>query len=362
MNYHFKIKGVIGSWWGTTADDIDSFLSKYRDKDVDVAICSPGGDVAEGLEIYQAFKDHGKVHAHIVGMTASIATIIAMGAKTVDMVKGSLILIHNCSTAVMEWRMANKEELDNIIAKYKKQRNDLNTIDDLMASIYSEKSGKTIQDCLSKMKTAAWLTAEDAKNFGLVDEIRADEDAKLVAMTDNIFSNNIIKEFGLPALPEKTGINDNTIVDSEGNPTESFLAKTWQGLKEHFRNNQASKSIMKGKFLKVAALLGYEALENKDGFVSLSVEDMEKLDKHISGLEEKATQANADLEKVNNELSEVKGKIKDLEDKLEASEETIKNLKDAPGADSDTNPAEEPKIEVADNEAGMKLFNAVMSD
>ena len=277
MNYHFKIKGVIGSWWGTTADDIDSFLSKYRDKDVDVAICSPGGDVAEGLEIYQAFKDHGKVHAHIVGMTASIATIIAMGAKTVDMVKGSLILIHNCSTAVMEWRMANKEELDNIIAKYKKQRNDLNTIDDLMASIYSEKSGKTIQDCLAKMKTAAWLTAEDAKNFGLVDEIRADEDAKLVAMTDNIFSNNIIKEFGLPALPEKTGINENTIVDSEGNPTESFLAKTWQGLKEHFRNNQASKSIMKGKFLKVAALLGYEALENKDGFVSLSVEDMEEL-------------------------------------------------------------------------------------
>ena len=235
MNYHFKIKGVIGSWWGTTADDIDSFLSKYRDKDVDVAICSPGGDVAEGLEIYQAFKDHGKVHAHIVGMTASIATIIAMGAKTADMVKGSLILIHNCSTAVMEWRMANKEELDNIIAKYKKQRNDLNTIDDLMASIYSEKSGKTIQDCLAKMKTAAWLTAEDAKNFGLVDEIRADEDAKLVAMTDNIFSNNIIKEFGLPALPEKTGINENTIVDSEGNPTESFLAKTWQGLKEHFR-------------------------------------------------------------------------------------------------------------------------------
>lgn len=119
---------------------------------------------------------------------------------------------------------------------------------------------------------------------------------------------------------------------------------------------------MKGKFLKVAALLGYEALENKDGFVSLSVEDMEKLDKHISGLEEKATQANADLEKVNNELSEVKGKIKDLEDKLEASEETIKNLKDAPGADSDTNPAEEPEIEIADNEAGMKLFNAVMSD
>ena len=108
------------------------------------------------------------MHAHIIGMTASIATIIAMGAKTIDMVKGSLILIHNCSTAIMEWRMANKEELDAIIAKYKKQRNDLNTIDDLMASIYAERTGKSIDDCLAKMKTAAWITAEDAEKHSVL--------------------------------------------------------------------------------------------------------------------------------------------------------------------------------------------------
>lgn len=359
MIYHFKIKGVIGSWWGTTAEDIDHFLSKHKDKDVDVAICSPGGDVVEGLEIYQAFKDHGKVHAHIIGMTASIATIIAMGAKTIDMVKGSLILIHNCSTAIMEWRMANKEELDAIIAKYKKQRNDLNTIDDLMASIYAERTGKSIDDCLAKMKTAAWITAEDAKNFGLVDKIRNDEEAvKIVAMAENYFTDNIIKEFGLPALPDRKP--EKAFVDSEGNPTESFLAKTLQGLKELFHNKEANTIIMKEKFLKVAALLGYDGFENKDGFISLSVSDMEKLETHITALEGKVTKAESDLGTANEKTNGLQAKVDELNAKLEESAETIKNLKEAPGADADSNPAEEPTFEATDNNAGMKLFNSVM--
>ena len=351
MIYQFKIRGVVGSWWGTTADDIEYFLSRYKDKDVDVAICSPGGSVAEGLEIYQAFKDHGKVHVHIMGMTASIATVIAMGAKTVDMVKGSLILIHNSSTPVTEWRMANKEELDNIIAKYKKERNNLNTIDELMASIYAEKTGKTMQACLEKMKTAAWLTADEAKDFGLVDSIRTDEEgSKMVALADN-YLNNIIKEFGLPALPVRSDGVD-TVVDSEGNPTESFLAKTWQGLKERFRKQQATNKDMK-KFEKVAAVLGYPEIEENDGYVSLSADDVEKLDKHASDLEAKVAEADGKLKKADDELKELKEKIQNLE-------ETVENLKDAPGAQVDTNPSEEPVVEITDNEAGIKLFNALM--
>ena len=359
MKYHIKIRGVVGSWWGVMADDVEHFLNQYKDKEVDVAICSPGGSVAEGLEIYQAFKDHGKVHAHIVGMTASIATVIAMGAKTVDMVKGSLILIHNSSTPVLEWRMANKEELDSIIAKYKKERKNLNTIDDLMASIYAEKSGRPMQVCLEKMKEATWINADEAKAFGLIDSVRADEeDAKVVAMADNYF-NNIIKEFGLPALPVRTD-SGNAVADGEGNPTESFLAKTWQGLKEHFRNNQAAKKVMSKKFSKVAEILGYPGIEEKDGYVSLSVEDMEKLEKHASDMEGKLADTKAELGKAEGELSDVKAKVQELEDKVKDCEETIKNLKDAPGAQADTNPAGEPTVEMADNEAGIKLFNAVM--
>lgn len=120
-------------WWtgqrGTTALQVKSFLDAHKDEDVHIAVCSPGGYVDAGLQIYQYIKNHGKVHCHIIGMTASAATFLTMGAKEVDMVDGSLMLIHNASTEVQEWQMANKEQIDEMIAHFQKERQDLDTID-----------------------------------------------------------------------------------------------------------------------------------------------------------------------------------------------------------------------------------------
>lgn len=370
MKYNFRIRGVIGSWWyGMTAEDVNYFLSKHKDEELDIAICSPGGSVSEGLEIYQAFKDHGKIHAHIIGMTASIATIIAMGAQSVDMVKGSLILIHNSSAAVEEWRMANKEELDAIIAKYKKQREDLKTIDDLMASIYSAKTGKSLDECLEKMKKAAWITADDALAFGLVDSVRTDaEDVKAVALVaDTQYTDNIIKDFGLPALPHiptenaqptaRGGIDG--LVDGEGNPTESFLQKTWQGLKELFRNNHADKSnTMDKKYKKVSALLGYEYLAEQDGHVSLKAEDLQKVESHVSALEEKAAQAGSAKKEAEAKATGLQAQLDTMKATLAEKESEIENLKKAPATKVDEQP-EEAMFEATDSAEGLKLFNAV---
>lgn len=369
MKYNFKIRGVIGSWWfGMTADDVEYYLNQHKNEEIDVAICSPGGSVSEGLEIYQAFKDHGKIHAHIIGMTASIATIIAMGAQTVDMVKGSLILIHNSSTAVDEWRMANKEELDTLIAKYQKQREDLKTIDDLMASIYAAKSGKTLDECLEKMKKAAWLTADDALAFGLVDSVREDVgETKAVALARQ-FTDNIMKEFGLPALPQNpttaaapaciTGTMEG-VVDGEGNPTEGFLQKTWQGLKELFRNQHATKNnTMDKKYQKVSALLGYEDLAEQDGHVSLRAEDLQKVEAHISDLEGKAEQAGKDKTEAEAKAADLQAQLDQMKTTLAEKESEIENLKAAPGSKVDGQP-EEAVFETADSAEGLKLFNAV---
>ena len=156
MEYKFIISGQIGvafDWWtgqrGTTAKMVRDFLNEHQDEEVDIAVSSPGGYVDAGLEIYQMIKDHGKVNIHILGMTASAATFLTMGAKSVDMVDGSLMLIHNASTAVMEWQSANKEQLDELIAKYQKERDDLNTIDKVIASLYAKKNGKSVEDCMA---------------------------------------------------------------------------------------------------------------------------------------------------------------------------------------------------------------------
>ena len=109
MEYQFVISGQIGvgyDWWtgqsGTTAKAVRAFLDQHKGQEVHVAVSSPGGDVAQGLEMYDAIKNHGGVCIHIVGMTASAATFLCMGAKSIDMVDGSLMLIHNASMVVDE--------------------------------------------------------------------------------------------------------------------------------------------------------------------------------------------------------------------------------------------------------------------
>lgn len=172
------------------------------------------GLVDAGLQIYQHIRNHGRVHCHIIGMTASAATFLTMGAKEVDMVDGSLMLIHNVSTKVMEWQMANKEQLDQIIAAFQKERQDLDTIDRVIASLYAKRNGKSVEECMSKMTAAAWLSPQAALDFGLIDRIVEDEDVKRKSnRLRTTFSNSIFKDFGLPSLPADTTERLAAVVD-----------------------------------------------------------------------------------------------------------------------------------------------------
>lgn len=165
MKYGMMICGTIGAgydWWsgtyGTRSKDVKAYLDAHPDEEVDIAVSSPGGYVDEGLTIYQLIKDHGHVNVHIMGMTASIATVLCMGAKHVDMSVGSTMLIHNASTGVAVWESANKQKLDELIKQWQKQRDDLDTIDKVIASVYAKRSGKTSEEMLKQMGKENWLS------------------------------------------------------------------------------------------------------------------------------------------------------------------------------------------------------------
>lgn len=363
MEYNITIRGQIGGWFGISPDIITSYLTKHKGERIEVAICSPGGYVSDGLEIYQAFKDHGDVHAHIIGMTASAATIIAMGAKTVDMVKNSLILIHNASTYIDEWGSVNKEKLDQLLAKYRKQRDDLSTIDDLIANIYAERCGKSLEDIHKKMTAGKWISSQDALDFGLIDSIR--EDAAANKVLDDIraqYSNSIITDFGLPALPSSIGASSSedgtslTVADKEGNPTEGFLQKTLQALKDLLSKPSAKKttnSNMNKIFTAIGALLGAESFVVTDGCISLKEEDVQKVEDQLEKLQKdhaEATQAKADLQK---QLDQVKTSLAEKETEIAA-------LKKSAGAKADETPEEQAPE--TDHVANLKLFNAVNPD
>ena len=364
MEYQFIISGEIGvafDWWtgqrGTTAKMVKNFLDNHKDEEVHIAVCSPGGYVDEGLQIYQHIKNHGKVNCHIIGMTASAATFLTMGAKKVDMVDGSLMMIHNVSTRVDYWQSANKEQLDLIIAEMQKERKDLDTIDKVIASLYSKRNGKSIDECQELMKEAAWLSPQDALDFGLIDSIVDDEDVKKKSnRLRTTFTNSIFKDFGLPSLPADTTELIGTVVDQEGNPAEGFMQKVTAGFKKRFPKlfTDENSNPMKKVFACLCALLGVQDFEVTDGKIAITEEDAGKIEGQLDQLGKDlnaAKDAKADLQ------TKLDQALQDVRDR----DQQIANLKNAPGAEDQGSAGEKGKG-VQDINSAAELFNSVNVD
>lgn len=367
MDYQFLISGTIGKKWdfwtgerGTVVSDVRDFLDKHKGEEVDIAICSPGGYVPDGLTIGQLIKDHGKVNCHILGMSASIATVLAMGAKTVTMAKGSLMLIHNSSTVVGEWTGANKEQLDEIIAKWQKTRKDLDTIDKVLASIYADKNGKSIEENLEKMKAAEWLSPEDALSFGLIDSIRDDEDdaKKSASLRKNIATNSITK-LGLPPMPTAAS----SIVDANGEPTQTFIQKTVNALKSAFNVSptatpNTNSTPMKKVFVALAAILAVDAFDFVEGKTSLTEDQVKLLDDKVAEMKNELAKAEDSKKEA---LKDLQAKLDSANESLRKANEQIENLKKSPAAPSapqPSSPKDDDEIDF-DNVTAAQMLNLV---
>lgn len=354
MKYGMMICGTIGAgydWWsgtyGTRSKDVKAYLDAHQDEEVHIAVSSPGGYVDEGLTIYQLIKDHGKVNVHILGMTASIATVLCMGAKHVDMSVGSTMLIHNASTGVTVWESANKAKLDEIIKLWQKQRDDLDTIDKVIASVYAKKSGKSSDDILAQMEKANWLSPEQALDMGLIDEIKDLDDEDKMRQTNlaKRFNNSVCSNLGLPPLPHVTAAEE---------PSKTFLEKAYNSLKEMFKNN--SQIIkMKKKFLNLQNILDRkDDFEVNDEKITLTDAEMQKIEDAIAEKEKKLTDTAADLTAANDKVKDLETKLAEKDKAIETKDQEISDLRKAPGAKTEDN----LKDQVPDIDAG-QLYKAM---
>ena len=307
--------------WNISAGYVKYVLDNSKGKPVSVCISSLGGYVDTGLQIYEWFKNHGEVTVEFIGMSASAATFMAMGAKHIKMAKNALILIHNSAQWIDEWGTKNKEQIDEAIKRLKFQRDQLSTIDDVLAQIYAERNGKSIDEVKAKMKVAAWIKAADAVDFGLVDEIIEAEKVEGAASASDKSTNVIINDMGLPPLP--SGFN---LESGEDSPA-GILQKAMELLKRltnSFANNQ--EQSMKKIFKSVMAVLALtEGIEVSDkGEVVLKEDDVKKIDDKLTEMDDACLKAKGVIDTLKN-------KVKDLEASIESKDEEIKNLKNRPG-------------------------------
>lgn len=236
--YNIDIDSYIG--YPISKGYVKSKLQPMKGKPCAVRINSYGGDVQTALDIRQQFIDHGQVTAYIIGMTASAATILAMGARKVVMSRYALMLVHPCSAAVSTWGYYNKEELAKAIEGLRKTQADLKTLDRVVASIYAAKVGEHNAGSMAAlMQEARWIGAEEALRLGLIDEIDPDEeqpDPAKEPMTDA--QREHIVACGLPVPTFGMATESMAAESTEAESTVANIANA-----DHTTEQQMRKSI-----------------------------------------------------------------------------------------------------------------------
>lgn len=127
-------------------------------------INSPGGNVSDGYRIFhelERMKARGvRVVATINGQAASMATVIAMAADHINITRGSLMLIHDARTTT-----------SGTAEEHRRAANTLEDISNEIATLYAARTGRSTEDMRALMDEDRWMTAKEAKELGLVDEI-----------------------------------------------------------------------------------------------------------------------------------------------------------------------------------------------
>jgi len=159
-----QIFDVIGyDFWtggGITLQTVSDQLKSFNGADCEVHINSPGGDMFEGIAIYNALQQYnGKVTVKIMALAASAASVIAMSGDEVEIGQGAFIMIHNCWVVAM----GNRNDMLEVAAY-------LEPFDEALAGIYVARTGQKMADVQKWMDDETFFSAEKAIALGFADE------------------------------------------------------------------------------------------------------------------------------------------------------------------------------------------------
>ena len=184
VKYRIDIRGVMvpnGYKWYynlfkedcTCPRDVQKVIDAAVDGDeIEVYINSPGGVIDVGSEIYTLLHGFENIKIYITGEACSAASIVAM-AGYCEMSPTALMMVHCVSSGVR----GNHSDMEHMAET-------LRTADRALCTAYTTKTGMSEEEALEMMEHETWLTAQQAKERGLVDAVMFEEkkeDVPLVA-------------------------------------------------------------------------------------------------------------------------------------------------------------------------------------
>lgn len=199
--FELLIDKVIGEdewrdWLGEeteiTSDDVRKALAAFPSGETEmrITIDSPGGDVFEGITIFNIIRDFArnnpdvKIMTYVQGMAASMASVIALAAWSVNprndviVEDNSIFMIHNAWGIVM----GNENDMREGAEWFSK-------IDDMLRAVYVRRSGKSDDEIKAMMDAETWLWGDEIVQAGFADAImdmpKNDDGIEGVALTKN---------------------------------------------------------------------------------------------------------------------------------------------------------------------------------
>ena len=174
-------------YFGDSAKGFSDALKEVDSDTLDVHLNSPGGDIFDGLAIYQSLKNHpARVTVHIDGLAASIASVIAQAGDRIVIGPKASMMIHDGWTMTV----GNAADLRSTADLLDKQS-------DIIASVYADRTGQPADFWRERMSSDTWYNAEEALEAGLVDEIEGQEKKKV----DEAFDLSVFAHAGRDSAP-----------------------------------------------------------------------------------------------------------------------------------------------------------------
>lgn len=161
-------------WWddsGISDKEFIDMLAEVKGKPLNVHINSVGGNVFEGIAIYNALKQHdADVNVYIDGLAASIASVIACAGKNVYIANGASIMVHDVSGGF--YARGTREEIGRL---YQKVMASLENAKESILDIYEAKTGQDRNYLSSLMKEDNYFRGQAAIDLGIATAIIEDK-------------------------------------------------------------------------------------------------------------------------------------------------------------------------------------------
>jgi ATP-dependent Clp protease protease subunit len=291
-------------------NSVRSKINDAKGEEINLVISSGGGSVTEGMGIADLIANYpNETTATGIGLVASIATVVLLSADKVKMTENAFLMIHR----PWSYTMGNADELEATAELLDKMEAKL--LDIYTASVYKRKGKqKDLENKITEMMAAeTWMTAQEALEFGFIDEIVKVGEKNIDLLP---LQNSLNKFLNVPAaLLTNNKKNDdmgNSILEKIKNLLNAVDEKVEDVMTEEEVITEEPKNDEVEMAITMLKDLGYFVMspEEMDAIHTKQKEEMESMYKKSDEQKNSINEIESVLETLGNELVALRAQVK----------------------------------------------------